>query len=631
MNVTCTGCPAKYSVPDEKVRGKKVRITCKHCGTNIVVDGSALGASQSVLPSTEPAAAPTAVAAPAPATAAATATTAGRAAATPVAQSAAKPAAAAPALAAESTWLVGFVDDRQEQHTTSEVVDLYAAGKIDDETLVWKDGMDDWLSPFDVPEIGAVLKQRGVPRRAPSFALPSSSDDEATVVGRSPFDDETVVSSAPSESEPPAKSPIMPASAARDVAPEIKPSATALRPSFGEAKPAAAMRQSTPEIQPAAVKPAAAIRQSTPEIQPASKPSAARRTDKRAEVDLFGSVASAGSEADVSLDFGAPEEPAQKLTGARNESSVLFSLDALTKPDPKTSQSKAQDKKEKDATAVLFGESSPDSLMNVGGGGLAALAAPDFTKPVAAAPEPVRPSDPVEVPNASPGKKKGGAGLLIAAVVGIAAAAGIAFVVMSKKPAEKPAESAVAEPKAAAPSTPAATATATAADTAAPTAAPDTANSAPSAAEPSSATSAASAAAAKPVAGAATTTATATTTAAPGTPAKPADKPADTKKTDAPAAPAAPAGGADFDKAAAVAALGAAAANAASCKKPDGPTGDGKASVTFAPSGRATNSTVSGALAGTDVGGCVARIFRAAKVPPFSGDPVTVSKSFSVE
>src|SRR6478735_6317616 len=40
MNVTCTGCPAKYAVPDEKVRGKKVRITCKHCGTHIVVDGT---------------------------------------------------------------------------------------------------------------------------------------------------------------------------------------------------------------------------------------------------------------------------------------------------------------------------------------------------------------------------------------------------------------------------------------------------------------------------------------------------------------------------------------------------------------------------------------------------------------
>ena len=45
MNVACTACPAKYAVPDERVRGKRVRITCKHCGTFIVVDGTTLGAS----------------------------------------------------------------------------------------------------------------------------------------------------------------------------------------------------------------------------------------------------------------------------------------------------------------------------------------------------------------------------------------------------------------------------------------------------------------------------------------------------------------------------------------------------------------------------------------------------------
>jgi hypothetical protein len=30
------------------------------------------------------------------------------------------------------------------------------------------------------------------------------------------------------------------------------------------------------------------------------------------------------------------------------------------------------------------------------------------------------------------------------------------------------------------------------------------------------------------------------------------------------------------------------------------------------------------------VGGCVASLFRKAKVPPFSGSPVTVSKGFSI-
>jgi hypothetical protein len=39
---------------------------------------------------------------------------------------------------------------------------------------------------------------------------------------------------------------------------------------------------------------------------------------------------------------------------------------------------------------------------------------------------------------------------------------------------------------------------------------------------------------------------------------------------------------------------------------------------------------VEGPFGGTPVGGCVAKLFRAAKVPPFTGDPVTVSKSFTI-
>jgi hypothetical protein len=59
--------------------------------------------------------------------------------------------------------------------------------------------------------------------------------------------------------------------------------------------------------------------------------------------------------------------------------------------------------------------------------------------------------------------------------------------------------------------------------------------------------------------------------------------------------------------------------------------GNGKVSITFAPSGRPTSVAVTGDLAGTTVGSCVARLFRAARVPPFSGDPVSVSKAFSVK
>ena len=137
MNVTCTGCPAKYAVPDEKVRGKKVRITCKHCGTNIVVDGSVADASAEA--SSKPAAQPAAASAKA-----------GTESKSAQVKSAGSPA--------EPMFVVGFADDRQETHTIARIVELYSTGKIDDETLVWKDGMADWLSPFDVPELAAAIR-----------------------------------------------------------------------------------------------------------------------------------------------------------------------------------------------------------------------------------------------------------------------------------------------------------------------------------------------------------------------------------------------------------------------------------------------------------------------------------------
>jgi hypothetical protein len=100
--------------------------------------------------------------------------------------------------------------------------------------------------------------------------------------------------------------------------------------------------------------------------------------------------------------------------------------------------------------------------------------------------------------------------------------------------------------------------------------------------------------------------------------------------SESPAAPAEP-DKPPFDMSAAKAALEVAASSAGSCKAADGPTGRGKVQVTFAPTGRVTSANVvEGAFGGTSVGGCVAKLFRAAKVPAFSGDPVTVAKAFTI-
>jgi hypothetical protein len=85
-----------------------------------------------------------------------------------------------------------------------------------------------------------------------------------------------------------------------------------------------------------------------------------------------------------------------------------------------------------------------------------------------------------------------------------------------------------------------------------------------------------------------------------------------------------------FDMGAAKKALNAAAAASAACGQ-GGVPGKGKVQLTFAPSGRVSNADlVEGAFGGSSAGKCALRNFRAARVPAFSGAPVTVAKSFSV-
>jgi hypothetical protein len=90
--------------------------------------------------------------------------------------------------------------------------------------------------------------------------------------------------------------------------------------------------------------------------------------------------------------------------------------------------------------------------------------------------------------------------------------------------------------------------------------------------------------------------------------------------------------GGEFDRAAAAAALGAAASTAAGCRKDGDPTGLAVVKVTFTNSGKATRAVIEGPpFAGTATGGCIAAQMRAAKVPPFGGDRVTVSKRVVIQ
>src|SRR6185436_19764659 len=45
MKVSCQSCQAKYTIADEKVVGKTVKIKCKKCGATIVVNGNEVAAA----------------------------------------------------------------------------------------------------------------------------------------------------------------------------------------------------------------------------------------------------------------------------------------------------------------------------------------------------------------------------------------------------------------------------------------------------------------------------------------------------------------------------------------------------------------------------------------------------------
>jgi hypothetical protein len=85
-----------------------------------------------------------------------------------------------------------------------------------------------------------------------------------------------------------------------------------------------------------------------------------------------------------------------------------------------------------------------------------------------------------------------------------------------------------------------------------------------------------------------------------------------------------------FNRGAATSALANAARRAAGCKGDDGPTGSGRATVTFSPDGPVSNVSVSAPFAGTSVGACVATAYRSAQVPSFTGSSVTLPHSFRI-
>ena len=146
MKIACQSCQAKYTIADEKVVGKVVKIRCKKCGSTIVVNGQDGGQAAPVEEPTE------------------------------VRSSSAELGAAGD----PEAWTVNVADNDQRTMTTHQIVAEFATGTVTDETYCWRDGMGDWLPLREIEELSSACGLSA----ASTFAQQSAAPQPAA--GRTP-------------------------------------------------------------------------------------------------------------------------------------------------------------------------------------------------------------------------------------------------------------------------------------------------------------------------------------------------------------------------------------------------------------------------------------------------------------
>ncbi len=176
MKFVCDRCQTKYSIADEKVRGKILKVRCKAC-TNIITvrEEAAAGAPRRA----SSAALPTVGSSPA------------RAAmppARPPSAPAPRPPAPHPTVPDDGVqWYLALDGNRTGPFTRRQLVDKVAPFSADADLHVWNEQLGSWKPPTQVPAIAADLAARkpsgpppfpGAPRRPtppPMPAQPSAS------------------------------------------------------------------------------------------------------------------------------------------------------------------------------------------------------------------------------------------------------------------------------------------------------------------------------------------------------------------------------------------------------------------------------------------------------------------------
>jgi predicted Zn finger-like uncharacterized protein len=320
MKIVCDNCSTKYSIADEKVRGKVFKIKCKKCSHVIVVkgqeqtgEGQPAGFDQKE---------------------------------TRVFDYSGFDGAkeGQGGQAADPIWHLVIDREQVGPLTVAELAHKFQTGEIDGETYAWREGFDDWKRLAAVDELASITGGGGggeaAARSEGLFGAGTSPSTDAGGAGRADPADLFAGANASVDDE----------------------AADAYSSGGGSAKaqPAAVFSSS----QAPAEKPAAASRRSA----------AAAAAVPRDEQPLF-SVAAAESGAPAySEPTSAGKADVRPMTAQRNENSVLFSLNSLAA----LATGGAEPAQPKSSVGAGFGSSGPEgsglidiramAAMTLGGG-----------------------------------------------------------------------------------------------------------------------------------------------------------------------------------------------------------------------------------------------------------------------
>ena len=175
MKFLCDNCKAKYQIPDEKIRGRTLKMKCRKCEHPIVIRG----------PRTEePARASASKPAPSRSRGASVPRRAPYSAPRPSGRSTAPASSAASALGAEFRrggslapeaapqrptveWYVAINDVPVGPVKRDELARKIGTGAVHGKSLCWREGFDDWRPLGEVAELSSLLAQRRIPTPPP--------------------------------------------------------------------------------------------------------------------------------------------------------------------------------------------------------------------------------------------------------------------------------------------------------------------------------------------------------------------------------------------------------------------------------------------------------------------------------